>query len=261
MKDCAETRGPNDWDLDFSYGLLRALYGLIAGAFRTALLGDALTEVSKGGKVAFVRHDLDVSLRHGRRMAEFEAAELGLRTTYHVMTKSPFYEPAKSKDDLAAILGAGHELGLHFDATGVDVGQLEASIDVECKKLEDVFGTAVRSLSFHIPPQDRPEVWKGPATLAGRVNGYGRDVFPAFYLSDSCGRWREGDPRESITKPRGDVLQILVHPIWWGRQHVAAPDRLGAFVEEVARERGISFEDASEQVYRHILYRARKPSA
>lgn len=259
MKDCAATQGPNDWDLDFSYGLLRGLYGLMTREFRVALLGDALSEVAKGGKVAFVRHDLDVSVRRGRELAELEG-ELGLRTTYHVMTKSPFYEPARSRADLAAIASAGHELGLHFDATGVDVGELEREIDAECRKLEDVFGAPVRSLSFHIPPQDRPEVWRGPPTLAGRVNGYGKDVFPTFYLSDSCGRWREGDPRTSIMKPRGDVLQILIHPIWWGRAHVAAPDRLGAFVTEVAEEKNVSFEEASEAVYRHILYRARKPS-
>jgi len=256
MKDCEATRGPNDWDLDFSYDLLRALYSLILESRRPALLGDAREELAKGGPVVFVRHDLDVSVARARGLAEFEAGEAGLKSTYHVMTKSPFYTPASAKADLAAIAGHGHELGLHFDATGVAADALVAAIDLECKKLEDVLGSAVRSVSFHIPPPDKPTT----LTLGGRVNGYGKEI-ATFYLSDSCGRWREGDPRLSVVKPRGDVMQILVHPVWWGREHVAPPLRLGAFVSEVAAEKSISWDEACELVYQHILYRAARVAA
>lgn len=252
-----------DWDLDFSYGLLRDLYSRVRGGHRLGLLGQArelIPTARDGDRVAFIRHDVDVSLSRARSLAAFEQS-LGVRTTYHVMLRSPFYDPesASGREDLAAIAEAGHEVGLHFWTGSLeppDADTLEAAVAEACARLEELTRAAVRSVSFHIPP---PSVQKGPPRIGGRVNAYAADLM-TYYLSDSCGRWREGDPRVSLDAPRSTVLQILVHPIWWGEAHLAPPDRLGLFVEEVAARAGESFEEAAEAVYRHILFRARKPS-
>jgi hypothetical protein len=61
------------------------------------------------------------------------------------------------------------------------------------------------------------------------VNAYARELM-GWYLSDSGGRWREGEPLPLLARPRGPVLQLLTHPIWWDATHQAPADRLEAFV-------------------------------
>mgnify|MGYP001098873819 CR=1 FL=1 len=248
----------SDWDLDFSHDLLKTLVDAVRRERRLELLGDAERALASGDAVAFLRHDVDVSLARARVMADLER-EWGVRSTYHVMWRSPFYDPASAagRADLAAIAAAGHEVGLHFfapEGAGAPV-ELEAAIRAECERLEDLLGTPVRSLSFHIPP---PSMMRGPLRVAGRINAYAAELFE-WYLSDSAGRWREGDPRESLTRPRSRVLQLLVHPIWWGEQHARPADRLGEWVDEIARATGRSFEDVAEETWKHIIYRAEKP--
>ena len=249
-----------DWDLDFSHDLLLRLVRQVEGNHRFELLGDAPRALGAGDAVAFVRHDVDVSLSHARDMALVER-EWNVRTTYHVMSRSPFYDLASttSRAELAEIARAGHEIGLHFFASEeqlkFEAPELEAAIDVECMQLEDLLGAPVRSLSFHLPPA---AVLKGPLLLGRRVNAYAADLL-GWYLSDSRGRWREGDPRESLTKPRSKVLQLLVHPIWWGKSHAPPDERLGGFVQQIAERTGRSFEDVAETAWEHIIFRAKKP--
>lgn len=246
-----------DWDLDWSYDLLRAL--LQRGGRRLELLGDAPRALGSGSEATFLRHDVDLSLDRARDLALVER-DWGVRATYHVMFASPFYDPSSTsgRAELAEIARAGHEVGLHYYAPRDAGGPAELldAISAECARLEDIVGAHVRSLSFHIPP---PSMIQGPLLVAERVNAYAADLMQ-WYLSDSAGRWREGDPRESIASPRSSVLQLLVHPIWWGVENERPEDRLGRWVLEIARATGQSFEEVSETTWKHILYRAKVPA-
>jgi len=57
------------------------------------------------------------------------------------------------------------------------------------------------------------------------VNAYAAPLMES-YLSDSAGVWRAGEPLAAIGEMHGPVLQVLIHPIWWGPEHAPAAERL-----------------------------------
>ena len=61
--------------------------------------------------------------------------------------------------------------------------------------------------------------------MDGKVNAYSRELM-SWYLSDSAGNWREGEPLPLLSNPDRPLLQLLIHPFWWGEEHMSAGDRL-----------------------------------
>ncbi|HVH47776.1 MAG TPA: hypothetical protein VM925_35815 [Labilithrix sp.] len=251
---------PGAWDSDFSYGYLSKLYAVLRRDFIPTLVGDAGGVSSPEGapRRVFVRHDIDVSLERAVPLARLEKAS-GIPSTYHVMLDSPFYDirSASSRDALAEIARLGHEIGLHYDVVArgmreADTGTREGDIARACGELEALVGAPVRSLSFHLPVQ---ELVNGPLRVAGRVSGYGKELFQ-WYISDSRARWREGEPLASLGRPRAPNLQILIHPIWWGDQHVHPTVRLRDFLVEVGPRLGGTYAELNDRLWDHIIYRA-----
>lgn len=254
---------PGSWDADFSFAYLERLYGELRSRFRLALLGDA-GEIIAGTDqpIAFVRHDVDVSLRRAGELGRREVG-WGVRSTYHVMIDSPFYEVRSEESArlLAELRGNGHEVGLHYDVVArgmrdADARTRERDIENACAVLEEIIGAPVRSLSFHLPVAD---LLRGPLRVAGRVSGYAEDLF-RWYVSDSRARWREGEPIAGLSKPRSHVLQILIHPVWWGEQNERPDVRLRSLVEELATERNVPYGPLRDRMSDHILYRAADPA-
>jgi hypothetical protein len=250
---------PGSWDEDFSYTYLAQLYGELKRRFRLATIGDAADFVADvAHPTAFIRHDVDVSLRRARDLARMEVA-WGARSTYHVMLDSPFYDvrSAESASILRELAVLGHEVGLHYDVVARGMKDADPSVRTEdigraCDTFAELLGTPVRSVSFHLPVQD---LLRGPLRVAGRVSGYAEDLF-RWYISDSRARWREGAPIASLDKPRSHLLQILVHPVWWGEGHLAPELRLRELVRELAEERGEPYEKVRDVMTPHIIYRA-----
>lgn len=262
---------PGAWDRDFSFGYLATVYARLAHDFTPSVLGDARALVEPEEQAAdatrpttearrrvYVRHDIDVSLDRAVPIARLER-ELGIVSSYHVMLASPFYDlrSERSRAALAEIRSLGHEVGLHYDVLSrgtkdATSERRERDIDDACRELETVLREPVRSLSFHMPV---PELIRGPLEVAGRVSGYGKALFQ-WYISDSRARFREGDPLESLARPRAATLQLLIHPIWWGTQHVHPGARLRAFLSEVVAERGGSVSEWNDRLWEHIIYRA-----
>ncbi|HLH23179.1 MAG TPA: hypothetical protein VK066_11690 [Chloroflexota bacterium] len=228
---------PAAWAADFSYAYFRRLLQTAQAHFDVHPLAEAPAALAAGGRPKLLlRHDVDVSLERALRLAEIERP-LGVRATYMVMTNSPLYDvdaPA-ARAILARLAALGHEIGLHFDfatpaqrADGATVSALEPAIAAACARLEAASGQPVRSLSFHRP---LPQFLRGPSRVAGRVNAYARELMD-WYLSDSGGRWREGEPLPMLAHPTRPALQLLMHPIWWSERHQAPPDRLDTFFTE-----------------------------
>lgn len=240
-----------NWSEDFSYGFLAELYQRLMASYPPLLIGDAASAV--GSTALLVRHDLDLSVRRAVTLARLEA-DLGLRSTYHVMVDCPFYdvESPAVQEDLRAISELGHEIGLHYDPDNSRTAEvpLEEDLAHSCERVATAVGMPVRSLSFHRPP---PALLGGGLFVAGRVNAYAEPFFE-WYLSDSRGRWREGNPMESIERPRSTLLQMLVHPIWWGPERISPGQRLGGFIAELAEERSAPLPELSEQVLAHIAF-------
>jgi hypothetical protein len=160
------------------------------GGYRFRLFGDP----PERGDL-FLRHDVDLSLEAALLMAEVEA-ELGVATTYLLMTESVFYNLA-SHEGVAAIARLrelGHAVGLHAVYPRVE---LDGRFD--------------RVLSWHNPD---------PATMSepveGAINVYAEPYFsPETYRSDSNQRWRAGCPHEGLQAGAFPWLQVLVHPEIW----------------------------------------------
>jgi len=178
-----------------------------------------------------VRHDIDMSLDSAAALAEVEQ-ELDVRSIYFVLLRSGLYNPfsAAGIARLKQILAAGHEVGLHFDASlyPEDRASLESACQRECERLEEQLGCAVEVVSFHRPT----ELLIGAEGLfAGRTHAYEpRFISEMGYCADSRGDWHHGHPLEHDAIASHRALQLLTHPIWWdaqpGESVVARLDRL-----------------------------------
>jgi hypothetical protein len=143
----------------------------------------------------FLRHDVDLSLAAAVEMAEVEA-ELGVKTTYLLMTESVFYNLASPEGEaaMARLRDLDHAVGLHAVHPNVT---LDSRFDPV--------------LSWHNP---RPEYMSDD--VPGAVNAYGSRYFsPATYRSDSNQHWRSGCPHDELRAGAFPWLQILVHPEIW----------------------------------------------
>lgn len=276
-----------EWANDFSFSYLSQIYEAIRKNHSVCLIGDAEKEIQNldqriserkvthkvpknpqldrpvsesanlaNLRVAFIRHDIDVCLHRALEMAKFEK-EIALQTTYHVMLENPFYKIKSSLDLVHQIHDMGHEVGLHYDGNArgmfdADPLTREKDISTACDELSSLIGQEVRSVSFHRPV---PELLNGPLRVGGRISGYAAPLFK-WYLSDSKARWREGEPLQSLHNPRSHILQILIHPIWWGKEHLTAGKRLREFLLVSKEKRNESFFALNNILDGHIAHRA-----
>jgi hypothetical protein len=244
------------WSEDLSYGYFRRIIGILKADFDLIQMRDAPDRNPAKAPHAIVRHDLDVSLDAGLRMARLEH-ELDVRATYLLLLNSPFYEidsPA-SRAKVREFVALGHEVGVHFDI-GDHPGEHDWSLDVlehhvsaAADRLSEVAGEPVRSFSFHRPI---PQFLHGQTYIAGLVNAYAADLMQ-WYISDSKGNWREGEPLPQLRAPRANLLQILIHPIWWDERHLPCEDRLDLFREELLTQRPNETREALDEALWDVL--------
>ena len=227
--------GP-DWSSNFSYDYFRKILRTIKSNFELHLLSEAPQILNTSGQFKLIlRHDVDVSLKKALRMAEIEK-DFGICATYMVMLNSPLYslEDRIPHNILLQIIDMGHEIGLHFDLdeedrnSNCEISSVETKINSACRKLENIINLPLSSISFH---RSQPQFFRGPLIVCDRVNAYAKELMD-WYLSDSKGRWREGEPLPKLLKPNKPLLQLLIHPIWWGDKHMLPEDRLQAFFDE-----------------------------
>ena len=90
-----------------------------SGGYRFATFGEP---PSRGD--VFLRHDIDLSLDAALRMAELEA-EMGVQTTYLLMTESVFYNLGSQEgaDAIERLRGLGHAVGLHAVYPNVELDE------------------------------------------------------------------------------------------------------------------------------------------
>lgn len=227
-----------EWSSDFSYDYFRSMIQAAGSKFEICLFSQVpdINHSKEGKQRLLLRHDIDVDPSAAVKMAEIEN-KLGIKATYFAMTNSQLYsiDDESSKLALQRISNLGHEIGLHFDFDSEeerkkepDLNKVETNIVNACNKLENVVGKKVKSISFHRPLQ---KYLKGPLMIAGRVNAYSKELMDR-YLSDSKGRWREGEPLPMLINSDKLLIQLLIHPIWWGENHMSPPDRIQAFFKD-----------------------------
>lgn len=214
---------------DFTYNYLRRLFATVLSKFRLRVLGDGL-ETEPDGLQLFVRHDVDVSLKHALTLAEIES-ECGIRATYMFIPNSRLYDIRSSGNILRAIGSLGHEVALHFDVDdigrrhGANISDVLTAIEHDCQKISNITGSPVRSVSFHRPMQ---QFIGGDLTVCGRINAYAAQLMKC-YISDSKGQWRNGEPIPTLLSTTASVVQLLLHPIWYGDNCMDPQHRLEEF--------------------------------
>lgn len=183
-------------------------------------------------KDLILRHDIDMSIDAARRLARIER-DCGVSGSYFVLMRSGLYNPwsAASCEALHDIMGMGHAVGLHFDASlyPEDRASLDRACASECSALETVLDAPVTMVSFHRPSA---VLLADPDPVGGRAHTYQPRFFTDIgYCSDSQGAWRFGHPLEHEAACAGSALQLLTHPIWWQEDPASGPvETLDRFV-------------------------------
>jgi hypothetical protein len=229
------------WSEDFSYDYYRRILAAVTARFTPRLFREAVQQ-DWSAHCVFLRHDIDIALPPAVRMAAAER-ESGAVSTYMVMVHSRLYDITRGESVrlLREIAAMGHEIGVHFDCPeelrtrngnpNSGMAAIEPLILKDCERLENALGAPVHSISFHRPI---PWLLGGPLLVCGKVNAYATELM-AWYLSDSKGNWRGGEPLPQLSDPSKTILQLLTHPIWWGHKHEHPAQRLDLFFHAETR--------------------------
>ncbi len=186
------------------------------------------SDIPWGSSFLLWRHDVDFSLNRAHQCAVVEH-RLAVVATYFINPTSAFYNPLeKSQSQLIArISEMGHRIGLHFDANGVSLSDLDAAIQAQRVTLERICGVNVEAVSFHNPKPDH--LMNDAETYGdGLINAYSSTLMQGVtYCSDSNGYWRHRSLKDVINDPSVRQLQALTHPAWW--QDTEMPPRSRIF--------------------------------
>lgn len=164
-----------------------------------------------------LRHDVDISIPHARRLAEIEHG-LGVRSSYFILLRSDFYNPfsKENAEDLKAIVAMGHEIGLHIDFSLYNGTSYHRYVIQESRILTDILEVPIYLVSFHRPSTLMKGKDYQSIALPGFVSAYDRKVFSDIgFVSDSRGGWYHGDPLAHPAVASRRAIQLLTHPIWW----------------------------------------------
>jgi len=164
------------------------------------------------------RHDLDLSLNRGLKLAIIENEE-GVKATYFINIHSEFYNiNEKSQQDIIRkIISLGHEIAIHFDSSFYQItneNELVKHLNEEVLYLERMFKSRITSFSFHNPSS--LELNFENNTYAGLINCYSKRFKESVpYCSDSNGHWRFRRLMDVLSEAKDQCLQVLTHPGWW----------------------------------------------
>jgi hypothetical protein len=252
------------FDRDFSYAYFEKLVKAMQERWIPCCFGEAGEVLETTSKpLVFLRHDVDVCLDRAVEMGRLEA-ELGMPSTYMVLTKCRLYDlqSAATRSALRELRRCGHEVGLHFDieAEWDPAGEetLEEAVRRARGSLEDALGEPVRSFSYHRP---HANLQGGDFEFAGLVNAYAQRL-TRVYMSDSKGSWRDGEPlpRLATAEPQ-HLVQVLIHPIWWGPEHQAPVERLESFFSQHTAGHSQAFAEQFDAALAHSVPAVRRGGA
>ena len=166
----------------------------------------------KGQKAILMRHDIDLDIFPAYELARIER-ELGIGSTFMVMTTCPAYNPLSDKNRrlLRQMIEWGFEIGLHLDPNiyGCDsIKELEKHLKEETKILETACGQEIRSISLH-----NPSGFGDFPIFDGFINAYDPRIFrDECYMSDSRMLFSGKNPYEFVRRVKEMPLQIALHP-------------------------------------------------
>lgn len=190
------------------------------------------------GKKVIMRHDVDNDLKKAAEFAEVEnqISKGKVVSTYFVLLSSPFYNlfTKESRDYLRRIIVCGNEIGLHFDETQYDTGDIHDQVAKEARVLSELIGQQVSVVSMHRPSKHTLDA---NYSFNGLINSYSQEYFKEWkYISDSRMCWQE-DVLKVISSKRYDHLHILTHPFWYAENDESTAYKLNRFINEARIDR------------------------
>lgn len=206
--------------------------------------------------VVCLRHDIDAQIFSALKMAELEYQN-GIRSTYFVLATATYYGTyANNKMIRNKCMGEaylrinfyGHEIGVHNDLLTVMIEYHEDPLEFNKNELDyyaslgiPVYGTAAHGSYIATRTAANYEIfsdfarkseviYKNVSYPLGQHSladfGYTYEAyFIDFnkYYSDSGGDWGFEDDFDGMIEALknsvpGDRIQILAHPVWWGKE-------------------------------------------
>ncbi|GFZ33521.1 hypothetical protein CSC2_40470 [Clostridium zeae] len=164
-----------------------------------------------------LRHDIDFDIDTAYTLSTIEEQK-DVRSTYFVLISSELYNTNSSKNRklLHSMHDKGFEIGLHFDPLvygNLDDEKMQVNMKNECNILENIINDKVHSVSLH-----RPSIYNVYPVFQGYKNAYSEEFFNSeLYISDSCKDFRGKDIFEFIKKGKENLIQVLLHPIHFGK--------------------------------------------
>jgi len=223
---------------DFGFRHYREILNLFKkGGYKFCFFGE---KPDQKVKRVYLRHDVDFSLEKALQLAKIEN-RARVRSTYFIRLSAPFYnifDPV-NLEIIKEINNLGHRIGLHYEGDITNKMTIEREVSRQIQILRSYFKVG-NVVSFH-----RPSKFVLGREFGEFVSTYQSEFFKKIkYLSDSKGKWREGcicQWLKSDSPPKN--LQVLLHPIWWGRKERDANLHLQQWLRE-------KFKYLDQQLYR-----------
>ena len=181
-----------------------------------------------------LRHDIDYCLSAAYDLAYFESKK-GLRASYFLLLSSNNYNllSEDSRDFPKKLIDLGHEVGLHYDIMAMSNDNnmsKKDSLMFEIEILSNLSGKDIKSIAMHNPSIYGADFFADEKDFINVYNDkFTKDI---KYFSDSCGAWRDEAYYTFTTLKLPDRLQLLTHPLFWGKTKGDRWKRLNAFIKK-----------------------------
>jgi hypothetical protein len=250
-------RSENDWRANFTWADYRRLMDVLSDKkFHVMTIEDFRTNFDTTVVMVGLRHDIDVHPFKALEMAEIES-HYNFRATYYVLATAEYYgvlsgSGVKRYPEMDFVYNElqdkGAEIGIHNDLLTImikyNLDPLKFNLD-EINHYDSIGIHIVGSAShgsevakelgisnyemFSDFAHNDSVTYRGTKFPIGQhsLKEYGYD-YEAYhipfniYFSESGGVWRDPKGFEGVieklkaSKP-GDRIQILTHPVWWGK--------------------------------------------
>lgn len=167
-----------------------------------------------------VRHDVDHSIEHAAKFAEWEFRN-GFQSTYFLLHSAGYWmnDYARTMETAQYIADMGHEIGIHNDAISESyiVQPGGGSLSLACRILQESIGE-LRDDGFNVVGcADHGGVHNNTAMwIECDLSSFGLEYEAyqahrtANYISDNRGTWRA--PLEHVPSKQ---THVLIHPCHW----------------------------------------------
>jgi hypothetical protein len=202
-------------------------------------------------RTVFLRHDIDLHLDGIEQMAELEAKR-GIAASYYIpltLHFNPAYAPNAAI--VKALVGMGHEVGLHYDLSVFDASTTHPNqwLRAHVQMLEIISGIPVKTICLHQPHQNANDPF---VSSDDYVNPSDPRLHKGLtYVSDSCRAWRDEALLAFLRPDAKGRLLLTTHPeVWLAAEDMSRFEFLSAVLKPNAlRQHERYFDDAVRHVW------------